>query len=88
MTILHSKGLTDEDVSTNLEMGFHLNNHQAVKSRFRPDLSDSKIYALKKNYATFLSTFQQNCLEGGKKNKSVMDYYSNFVQASKFYLIS
>ena len=48
MTILHSKGLTDEDVSTNLEMGFHLNNHQAVESRFRPDLCDSKIYALKK----------------------------------------
>ena len=48
MTILYSKGLTDEDVSTNLEMGFHLNNHQAAESRFRPDLSDSKIYALKK----------------------------------------
>lgn len=26
MTILRSKGLTDEDVSTNLETGFHLNN--------------------------------------------------------------
>ena len=26
MTILRSKGLTDEDVSANLETGFHLNN--------------------------------------------------------------
>ena len=43
---------------------------------------------LKKNYATFLSTFQQYCLEKKKKKNKSVDYYSNFAQASKFYLIS
>ena len=69
MTILYSKGLTDEDVSTNLETGFHLTIRWLNQDLglICPTL---KYMFLKKNYAIFLPTFQQYCLEKTKQNKT------------------
>lgn len=71
MTILHSKGLTDEDDSTNLETGFHLNNLQLNQDLGLICPTLKYMYALKKNYAIFLPTFQQYCLEEKKKKKGM-----------------
>lgn len=87
MTILRSKGLTDEDVSTNLETGFHLNN-----LRLNQDLGLICLtlkYMLLKKIMLYSSQHSNSIVQRKKKkNRNVKDYYSNFVQTSKFQLIS
>ena len=87
MTILRSKGLTDEDVSANLETGFHLNN-----PRLNQDLGlicPTLKYMLLKKLCYIPPNIPTVLFRGKKKkNRNVKDYYSNFVQTSKFLLIS